>query len=98
MNPISEIQFGGNFVVNAPPQQKEVSTASFKDTLSQFLEEVNDLQVDAKESVERALNGEITDIHEVMVAAEKASIGLELTLAVRNKLLDAYREIMRMSG
>jgi len=71
---------------------------SFKETLTDVLNEVNDLQINAKESVEKFLSGEIEDVHQVMIEAEKASVGLELTLEVRNKILEAYREVMRMSG
>ena len=98
MNQIPEIKFPDNFNSTLPDQQKDKQSVSFQETLSQFLQEVNDLQKDAKQTVEKAVNGEINDVHQVMIAAEKASVGLELTLAIRNKLLDAYREIMRMQG
>ena len=71
---------------------------SFKETLANMLNEVNDLQVEAKQTTENFLNGEISDVHQVMIAGEKASISLQLTIAIRNKLYDAYQQIMRMSG
>ena len=40
--------------------------------------------------------GQVEDISQVVVAAEKADIALQLTLAVRNKAVEAYQEIMRM--
>ncbi len=42
------------------------------------------------------LTGENTNIHQVVLAAEKAEVALRLTLQVRNKVLDAYKEIMQM--
>ena len=75
-----------------------IDKPSFKQTLNNALNEVNDLQLNANQSVKRFLNGEIKDVHQVMVAAEKASVGLELTIEVRNKIIEAYREVMRMSG
>jgi len=40
--------------------------------------------------------GKTDNIHQVMIAAEKADIALQFTLQIRNKILDAYNEIMRM--
>ncbi len=68
----------------------------FNDRVKQILGEVNDLQLNADEIAEKFANGEIDDIHDVMIAAEKASVGLELVLQVRDKLVEAYREISRM--
>jgi len=76
--------------------QKQQNEISFADRVKEILGEVNDLQLDAGEIAEKFARGEIEDIHDVMIAAEKASVGLELVLEVRNKLIDAYREISRM--
>jgi flagellar hook-basal body complex protein FliE len=45
--------------------------------------------------MERLAKGEDIDIHQVMIAMEQASTALQLTLQVRNKMVDAYTEIMR---
>ncbi|MBN2008066.1 flagellar hook-basal body complex protein FliE [candidate division KSB1 bacterium] len=84
--------------VTSQAKKDDDPTASFKDTLKQVMNEINDDQITAKESVQKFLNGEIEDVHEVMIAAEKASVALELTVEVRNKLIDAYTQVMRMSG
>lgn len=42
------------------------------------------------------INGDVTDVHQLMIAQQKASLGLELTVQVRNKVIEAYQEIMRM--
>lgn len=42
------------------------------------------------------IKGELSDVHQLTIATEKASLGLELTVQVRNKVLEAYQEIMRM--
>ena len=68
----------------------------FGEQIKKTLSEVNALQLNAGELAERFANGEIEDIHDVMIAAEKSSVSLELVLEVRNKLVEAYREIMRM--
>ncbi len=84
--------------VGKAAEKQEGNTPSFKETLQQMLSEINDEQAAAKESVQKFLNGEIEDVHQVMIAAEKAGIGLEMTMEIRNKIIEAYREVMRMSG
>ncbi|KQX69194.1 MULTISPECIES: flagellar hook-basal body complex protein FliE [unclassified Paenibacillus] len=42
------------------------------------------------------IKGELSDVHQLTIASEKASLGLELTVQVRNKVLEAYQEMMRM--
>ena len=83
--------------INPKSGQTQQNEMSFADRVKEILGEVNDLQLDAGEIAEKFARGEIEDIHDVMIAAEKASVGLELVLEVRNKLIDAYREISRMS-
>jgi flagellar hook-basal body complex protein FliE len=42
------------------------------------------------------ISGNLADVHQLTIAAEKASLGLELTLQVRNKVIEAYQDVMRM--
>jgi flagellar hook-basal body complex protein FliE len=42
------------------------------------------------------VTGEVQDVHEVMIAAQKASLSLQMTVQVRNKVVEAYQEVMRM--
>lgn len=44
---------------------------------------------------EKFAAGELTDIHQLLIASQKSTIGLELTVQVRNKVIEAYQEIMR---
>ena len=64
--------------------------------LQQGLAQVNALQSAADEAIWRLAAGQADNLHEVMIAVERASIALELTIAIRNKLVEAYQEIMRM--
>jgi flagellar hook-basal body complex protein FliE len=70
--------------------------SAFGDLLEQALGEVNTLQVNASDAAEAYETGKTTDIAEVMLKRQKASIGFEATLQVRNKLLSAYKDIMSM--
>ncbi len=78
------------------PNRSSPEDVSFKDTLKEAIQEINELQQNAGETAERFLRGEITDLHQVMVAVQKARVGLELMLEIRNKVVEAYREILRM--
>ncbi len=87
-----------NQLRQTPGQEKEADQAKvkFEDVLKQFVHDVNDMQYMAKESIEKLASGEITDVHQVMVAVEKAGISFDLMMEIRNKMLEAYQEIMRM--
>lgn len=72
------------------------TNASFGETLQRAMTDVNALQAEAGKAVEKMVGGEAVDLHEVMVAVEKAKTSFDLLMEIRNKALDAYREIMRM--
>ncbi|TDA69424.1 MAG: flagellar hook-basal body complex protein FliE [Clostridia bacterium] len=68
----------------------------FADVLREKLAEVNDMQKQADALVQGFVAGQVTDLHEVVLATERAQLALELTVQVRNKLIEAYQEIFRM--
>lgn len=72
------------------------TNASFGETLQRAMTDVNALQNEAGKAVEKMVGGEAVDLHEVMVAVEKAKTSFDLLMEIRNKALEAYREIMRM--
>jgi len=69
---------------------------SFAEVLKGMIDETNSLQQDAIDLAQKFSVGEIADIHEVMIAAEKAGVSFELVMEIRNKLVEAYQEFMRM--
>jgi flagellar hook-basal body complex protein FliE len=69
---------------------------SFTDILVDSLNEVNRLQTEADAGVQRLLTGEADNVAEVFAASNKAGIAFDLLMEVRNKLLDAYREIQQI--
>ena len=69
---------------------------SFGDMLSNLLSTTNDLQVRASEQSQALLSGESKNIHETMIALEKANVSFRFLNQVRNKALEAYREVQRM--
>lgn len=68
----------------------------FKAILLDSLEEVNRLQTEADEGVQKLLAGETDNVAEVFAAANKAGIAFDLLMEIRNKLTDAYRDIQQM--
>jgi len=70
-------------------------TGGFFEYVKQAVKNVNESEAKANHSVEQMTKGQ-AGIHETMIALEKAGISLRLVLQVRNKALEAYREIMRM--
>lgn len=75
---------------------EESETVSFGDFLKDALNKVNELQLQSQKLTDDFAAGRTDSIHEVMIAGEKAEIALQFTMQIRNKILDAYNEIMRM--
>ena len=73
-----------------------VNGKSFADVMIDSLNEVNRLQTEADAGVQRLLAGETDNVAEVFAASNKAGIAFDLLMEVRNKLLEAYREIQQM--
>lgn len=69
---------------------------TFADTLKETISKVNDLQVDSDKKIQQLATGKTDDVASVMLSAEKAEIALRTMVQVRNKIIDAYQEIMRM--
>ena len=69
---------------------------SFADTLKDAVGSVNELSHAADVQQQKLATGETKNIPEVMIATEKAQIAFKLLMQVRNKVIDAYQEIMKM--
>ena len=79
--------------VNSP---NAVADSGFFQMLQKSLEEVNHEQLNADASVKDLIAGRNKNIHETMLAVQKADLSLKTMMQVRNKILEAYKEIMRM--
>lgn len=69
---------------------------SFGEVLDHALKSVNTYQKEYESLLSRQVIGDEIDLHNVVIAGEKARISLELTLQIRNKAMEAYQEIMRI--
>ena len=76
--------------------QLEGNNKNFGEFLTDALGEVNSLQQNAATASYDLAAGKLQDISQVTIAAEKATIAMQLTMQVRNKVIDAYQEVMRM--
>ena len=79
----------------APATGAEIGK-EFGDLLNNALTQLSTQQAQAEKLTEQFVLGEVSDVHQVMIAAEKVSLGLELVVQTRNKVIEAYQEIMRM--
>src|SRR5580704_12368300 len=72
------------------------SGKSFADTLKDAVGSVNTLQVSSDKAAQDLATGRTDNVADVMIATEKADIALRLMVQVRNKIIDAYQEVMKM--
>jgi flagellar hook-basal body complex protein FliE len=70
--------------------------APFSDLLTDAVGQVNQLEDQARTAVDGLMTGAGVDVHQAMIATQKASMAFELALAVRNKAVQAYQQVMGM--
>ena len=98
MNDFS-IKNSSDSLTGAPLATKPIqhsASDSFGRMLMGSLNRVNNMQLEAEAKIENLANSKQTDIHQTMIAVEKASVSFELVMQIRNKLISAYDKIMRM--
>ena len=78
-----------------PPKAERIEP-SFADTFEKSMRTVNDLQTAKTSAVESFASGESQNVHELMISLQKAGLAMSLTSAVRNKVLEAYRDLSKM--
>ncbi len=95
MNPVTDYKWVEELDgLNPTPQSKGSET--FGDFLANSINDVNQLQNKANESIQKLVTGENKNIHETMLAVEKAEIAFKSMNQIRQKVLDAYREVMKI--
>ena len=81
---------------NIDPKTKSKEDNQFSSFLKDALDKVNQGQIIGDEYKKLLVTGDVDNLHDVTIAAEKANISLQLTLGIRNKIVEAYKEIMRI--
>ena len=85
-----------NPISSSPKVNPAEAQADFGDFLKTAIQSVNENQKASDVATEKLINGGNIELHDVMIASQKASITLNATLEIRNKVVEAYQEIMRM--
>lgn len=84
----------------AVPLQKQEASGSNGDDFAQMLmdtmKDVNQTQLESQGLQNQFMAGQPVEFHDLMIAMEKAGTAMQLTMQVRNKVLEAYQEMMRM--
>ena len=106
MNQIASVALGGANGLSgvgslqgtaiAPPAKNDAASAPFSDLLTDAVGEVSQLEQQAQTTAAGLMTGSGVDVHQAMIATEKASMAFELALAVRNKAVQAYQQVMSM--
>jgi len=76
--------------------QSGAQPGSFAALLGDAVSRVQQVQGDAEQEMRKLLAGEPVELHRVMLASEQARLASDLLMAVRNKVIDAYQEVMRI--
>ena len=79
-----------------PEKGKNQGVAGFGKALKKAVKDVNELQMSADRSIERLVSGEKQDLHATLIEVKKAELSFQLMMQIRNKLVQAYEEIMKM--
>lgn len=94
VTPLSALSFEtGPEAVDTP-----ASGSAFATTLSGAMENLQQLQSTSNELAVQAVTGDLQDIHQAMIASTRASVTLDLVVAVRDRSVSAFNEIMRMQA
>jgi flagellar hook-basal body complex protein FliE len=75
---------------------KQNGSAPFSDLLGDAIGDVSKLETEVQKTMEGLMTGSGVDVHQAMIATQKASMAFELSLAVRNKAIQAYQQVMGM--
>ena len=78
------------------PGQVVDNNVSFGEVINNELEKLNSKQFEADKLTQDLISGNVNDLHTVMIATEEARLSLELAVQVRNKVVEAYKEINNM--
>ena len=93
-NSISPVRFPE--ITAAPAASAPKSKSTFENVLQDAMQKVEQFNRTAGEGVEKFLSGESEDLHRTILAGQRAELAFELFQQVRNKVVQAYQEVMRM--
>ena len=94
--PINPVAVDASTAIVQPRSTQPVGGASFTDMIEKAIGDLNQSLNLADDLAVRLAAGEDVDLHEVMIALEMAGIGLQTAIQIRNRVIEAYKEIMAM--
>jgi flagellar hook-basal body complex protein FliE len=95
---IPKLEITGAGAPSKPSQTNETSSASFTEKLREVVQNVNELPAQGEQVAKDYADGKQNDLHGTMVSMAQADISLRMIANVRNRAIEAYREIMRMGS
>ncbi|WP_067508840.1 flagellar hook-basal body complex protein FliE [Actinoplanes sp. TFC3] len=98
VNGVSGVSGAGGVAGTSDAEKVSGPNSDFASMLSQGLESVQASQSNASDLAVQVANGTLQDPAQYTMAATEASLGLQLTMAIRNKAVEAFQEIMRMQA
>jgi flagellar hook-basal body complex protein FliE len=100
MNEINIGRLSPNLQLPEVPGTRKIGEAEKGENFGQVLRDAistsNDLQKQSNQEIQKLMAGETQDLHETIIAVQKADLSFQMMMQVRNKLLQAYQEIMHM--
>jgi flagellar hook-basal body complex protein FliE len=93
---VSHIPISGGLAGQPTKLLQDPTASTFSGFLQEAMSGVNRVQQEAETAVQQHTIGKTHNLHDTMIAVEKADISLRLLMPVRNKAVEAYQEIMRM--
>lgn len=84
------------FSAGAATGSEAAAATPFADLYSDAVGQVNQLETNARQTIDGLMNGSGVDVHQAMIATEKVSMAFEMALSVRNKAVQAYQSVMGM--
>lgn len=94
MDSINAIQSSN--IIKTASKSSNTQKIDFKEFLLESLEKVNADQNNAEAMDKALILGEVDNVHDVMIASQKAELSLSFAVEIRNKIMEAYKEIMRI--
>jgi flagellar hook-basal body complex protein FliE len=94
--PISSVRFPSNLTGVQPLAKPGSTAAGFRSVLAEAVGQVEAFHNNSQAAIGKFLSGEDEEIHKVALATQQAEIAFDLFVQVRNKVVSAYQEIMRM--
>ena len=84
-----------NFALDEGAKVKK-GAASFSEILKESISKVAELEKEADEQTEKLVKNETQDVHNTMISVQKADLSFQMMMQIRNKIIDAYQEIMKI--